>query len=278
MDNQHEPATPPRPPAAEKQPREKILIVDDDLSNRWMLAELLRGQGYEPIEAADATTAYEIFLAAQPAAVLLDINLPDGSGLDVLRQIKQAQPQTIVIMTTGELVIENTISALRGGADDFIGKPLHVEELNFALSRSLGARVPPKPIGQHQPQVLLISDGVEQLPTLQSAFAPLAVNITTLYLTPEALDATPLASPFDLLVVDVGPELLEPLLKQIRDLPELADIPVLVAANRVTEAEKLAGVMPKYRAMPCTPQEMLRLAERRLLRLMRPSVIPPDPL
>jgi len=278
MDTKHQPAMPPHLPAAATHPRVKILIVDDDLSNRWMLAEYLRGQGYEPIEAVDATTAFEVYRATQPAAVLLDINLPDGSGLDVLRQIKQVEPHTIVIMTTGELVIENTISALRGGADDFIGKPLHVEELNYALTRSLGARTPVKPAGQHQPQVLLISDGVEQLPTLQSAFAPLAVNITTLCLTPEALEASPLTAPFDLIVVDVGPELLEPLLRQIRSLPELADIPVLVAANRVTEAEKLAGVMPKYRAMPCTPQEMLRLAERRLVRLMRPNVTQSDPL
>ena len=73
-----------------------------------------------PIEAGTVAEAIIQFNGESPAAVLLDIDLPDGSGLDVLRQIKQEQPESIVIMITGNVQVDNTISALRGGAYDFI--------------------------------------------------------------------------------------------------------------------------------------------------------------
>jgi DNA-binding NtrC family response regulator len=70
---------------------------------------------------------------------LLDIDLPDGSGLDVLRQIKQERPESVVIMITGNVQIENTISALRGGAYDFIGKPINLEELRVTIRNGIEA-------------------------------------------------------------------------------------------------------------------------------------------
>jgi DNA-binding NtrC family response regulator len=72
--------------------------------------------------------------------VLLDIDLPDGSGLDVLRQIKQQRPESIVIMITGNVQVDNTISALRGGAYDFIGKPINLEELRVTIRNGIEAR------------------------------------------------------------------------------------------------------------------------------------------
>jgi len=71
---------------------------------------------------------------------LLDIDLPDGSGLDVLREIKQQQPESIVIMITGNVQVANTISALRGGAYDFISKPISLEELRVTIRNGIEAR------------------------------------------------------------------------------------------------------------------------------------------
>lgn len=76
----------------------------------------------------------------QPGTVLLDIDLPDGSGLDVLRQIHQERPECIVIMITGDVHVENTIAALRGGAYDFIGKPINLEELRVTIRNGIEAR------------------------------------------------------------------------------------------------------------------------------------------
>ena len=76
----------------------------------------MRSWGYQPAEAGTIADALKAFEAEEAAAVLLDIDLPDGSGLDALREIKSRQPETVVIMITGNVDVQNTIAALRGGA------------------------------------------------------------------------------------------------------------------------------------------------------------------
>jgi len=100
----------------------------------------LRSWNFVPVEAGTVAEALKQFNDESPAAVLLDIDLPDGSGLDVLRQIKQERPESIVIMITGNVQVETTISALRGGAYDFIGKPLSLEEIRVTLRNGIEAR------------------------------------------------------------------------------------------------------------------------------------------
>ena len=99
----------------------------------------MRSWSFEPLEAGTVTEALTQFNAELPAAVLLDIDLPDGSGLDVLRQIKQERPESVVIMITGNVQVDNTISALRGGAYDFIGKPISLEELRVTIRNGIEA-------------------------------------------------------------------------------------------------------------------------------------------
>lgn len=70
-----------------------------------------------------------------PPSILLDINLPDGAGLDVLRQIRQRQPEAVAIMITANVLIDEIIAALRGGAYDFTGKPINLEELGSDSQR-----------------------------------------------------------------------------------------------------------------------------------------------
>jgi two-component system, NtrC family, response regulator AtoC len=114
--------------------------VDDDRAIRWTLSEALRSWSFVPVEAGSVSEALAQFAAESPAAVLLDIDLPDGSGLDVLRQIKTERPEAVVIMITGNVMIDNTIAALRGGAYDFIGKPVSLEELRVTIRNGLEAR------------------------------------------------------------------------------------------------------------------------------------------
>lgn len=104
---------------------------------RWSLGEALRGWGFEPVEAETVSAALAAFEAEPPAAVLLDINLPDGSGLDVLRKIRQRQQDAVVIMITANVLVDETIAALRGGAYDFIGKPINLEELQVAIRNGI---------------------------------------------------------------------------------------------------------------------------------------------
>jgi two-component system, NtrC family, response regulator AtoC len=119
--------------------KDKVLVVDDDASIRWSLAEALRSWGYESVEAGTVAACISTFEAEEPTAVLLDIDLPDGSGLDALREIKTRRPDAVVVMITANVVIQNTIAALRGGAYDFIGKPLNLEELRVTIRNGIEA-------------------------------------------------------------------------------------------------------------------------------------------
>src|SRR5947209_2876297 len=119
--------------------KDKILVVDDEKMIRWSLGEALRGWGFEPIEAETGNGALAAFEAESPAAVLLDINLPDASGLEVLRKIRQRQPDAVAIMITANVLVDETIAALRGGAYDFIGKPINLEELHVAIRNGIEA-------------------------------------------------------------------------------------------------------------------------------------------
>src|SRR5256886_11372666 len=119
--------------------KDKILVVDDEKMIRWSLGEALRGWGFEPIEAETGGGALAAFEAESPAAVLLDITLPDASVLEVLRKIRQRQPDAVVIMITANVLVDETIAALRGGAYDFIGKPINLEELQVAIRNGIEA-------------------------------------------------------------------------------------------------------------------------------------------
>ena len=121
-------------------PKEKVLIVDDEELIRWTLTEALRGWGYTSVEVGSVAAGVAAFDAERPAAVLLDINLPDGTGLDMLSEIKRHQPDAVVIIMTGSVTVADTIAALRGGAYDFISKPINLEELQVTIRNGIEAR------------------------------------------------------------------------------------------------------------------------------------------
>jgi DNA-binding response OmpR family regulator len=239
-----------------------VLIVDDEPTVRWALAEALRVWDYETVEAATGAATLAAIVAERPAAVLLDINLPDSSGLDLLREIKRRSPRAAVIMITAETLFENAVAALRGGADDFIGKPINLEELRFALDHSVKLKRQGRaPDAVSRPRILIVSDSPERIPHLQIGFDSQEVEIASA-LFPEEWEYVS-GDKHDLAVIDVGPALLEPLLGNLRASKEHAEIPVLVEQSRIAAAP-LSGVLPKYRAMPCSHDELIRLARRRL--------------
>lgn len=128
----------------------KILVVDDEKLIRWTLSEALRGWAFQPLEASSVKEALEIFDSDSPALTLLDINLPDGSGLDVLRQIREKQGDAVVIMITANVLIDDTIAALRGGAYDFIGKPINLDELEITIRNAIETRELRREVSQIQ--------------------------------------------------------------------------------------------------------------------------------
>jgi two-component system, NtrC family, response regulator AtoC len=120
-------------------PAEKILIVDDEKLVRWSLRQKCQEWGYQVAEAEDGTAALNAIRNDGADLVLLDVRLPDMSGLDVLQQLKQNGDARAVIMITADPQLDDVKYALKLGAYDFIGKPLDFEELGITVKNALEA-------------------------------------------------------------------------------------------------------------------------------------------
>jgi len=116
-----------------------ILIIDDESTIRWSLGEALRDSGYEVVDAEDAEGGVKMFQQKSPDLVLLDMRLPDGSGLDVIKSIKAVDPATPVVMMTAYGEVETAVDAMKKGAYDFILKPYSLEKLKVTISNALEA-------------------------------------------------------------------------------------------------------------------------------------------
>src|SRR5437763_1685323 len=118
---------------------EKILIVDDERLVRWSLRQKCEEWGYQVVEAAAGDPGLRLAQHESPDLVLLDVRMPDISGIQVLEQIKKAPDAPPVIMITADPQLDDVKTALKLGAYDFVGKPLDFEELVVAIKNSLEA-------------------------------------------------------------------------------------------------------------------------------------------
>jgi len=118
-------------------PSEKVLIVDDEKLVRWTLRQKCEEWGFRVLEADNGTAALRIAHNESPDLVLLDVRLPDASGIDILEQIKKAGDARAVIMITADPQLEDVKTALKLGAYDFVGKPLDFDELQVAVRNAL---------------------------------------------------------------------------------------------------------------------------------------------
>ncbi|MBI3241436.1 MAG: sigma-54-dependent Fis family transcriptional regulator [Chloroflexi bacterium] len=113
-----------------------VLIVDDEPTPRTFIRQLLADQGYATLEADTVASAHAQIDLGQADIVLLDVMLPDGSGLRLLERLAQEQPGLPVIVITGFGDIEMAVEAMQTGAQDFLTKPMEARRLLKALSRA----------------------------------------------------------------------------------------------------------------------------------------------
>ncbi len=116
---------------------EHILIVDDEKNILQTLAPILQDEGYEISTAENGTDALRLVREESPVVVLLDIWLPDIDGIEVLKKIKEQQPEVIVIMMSGHGTIETAVKATKLGAYDFIEKPLSMEKVSLIVKHAI---------------------------------------------------------------------------------------------------------------------------------------------
>lgn len=117
--------------------KNKLLVVDDEHLIRWSLEQNLKKQGYEVVTAGSGEDALRLVREEQPDLVLLDIQLPGISGIDVLEKIKDHDDEIIVIMVTANSGLENAVNAMRLGAYDYVSKPFNLDELSIVVKKAL---------------------------------------------------------------------------------------------------------------------------------------------
>jgi two-component system KDP operon response regulator KdpE len=118
----------------------RILVVDDERSVRMMLETALRAQGYRVQSAASGREARDLLQGEEFDLLLLDLQLGDSDGIEILRETKHHWPATEVILLTAHGSINSAIAALRLGAFDYLLKPAQVNDIRERVERGLEER------------------------------------------------------------------------------------------------------------------------------------------
>ena len=118
-----------------------ILIVEDDQAVRQGLAQALRLEGWQVVEAADGTTGFELFHTYPTSIVVTDLMmLPGPNGLQMMAKIRDLDPQVPFVVLTAHATPETRDTAMRAGADAVLQKPVEVKELLRVIDRALKSR------------------------------------------------------------------------------------------------------------------------------------------
>ena len=142
-----EAATSPAPSGA------TILIVDDDRATRYTLASLLRRAGYRAEEAASGREALECITRQQFDLVILDLNMPEMDGTEVLQAARPLAPDTVFVILTAYGTLDSAMVAIRHGAFDYLLKPSPMQEIVRVVEAGLAQRR--QRLAQENPVALL---------------------------------------------------------------------------------------------------------------------------
>ncbi len=144
-----------------------ILIVDDDLEIRKLLGRYLTDQGYRVSLASDRRTMEDALLINEVSLIVLDVLLPDGSGLDICRDLRREGSEIPVIILTALKEDVDRIIGLEIGADDYLGKPFNPRELlariRAVLRRKLAQEIQLSQVLEHRFGKFKLYPGVRQV-------------------------------------------------------------------------------------------------------------------
>jgi two-component system response regulator MprA len=136
----------------------RVLVVDDDLSLRRMLERTLRAEGYDVAVAADGGGALVEVERTAPDLIVLDVAMPGIDGLAVCRRLRSRGLATPILMLTARDAVEDRVTGLESGADDYLVKPFAVAEL-IARLRALTRRTDSGPLLSYADLVLDLNAG-----------------------------------------------------------------------------------------------------------------------
>lgn len=118
----------------------KILVIDDEHSVRWAFEKALQKAGYQVMLAENGIKGLKLYESFRPDIILVDIRMPEMDGLQVLKKIRESDPEAQVIVMTAYTDMETTITAMKLGAYDFLSKPFNIDECLLLISRGLNTR------------------------------------------------------------------------------------------------------------------------------------------
>jgi DNA-binding NtrC family response regulator len=118
----------------------RTLVVDDDQDSCDLIEKILKKEGYRVTTLTDGRKVEDELRRSTIHLAIVDLKMPDISGLDVLQIIRQHDSDCAVIMMTGYATLDSAVSALRGGVVDYLRKPVREDELLGAVRRALAAK------------------------------------------------------------------------------------------------------------------------------------------
>ena len=118
-------------------PDATILVIDDEKLVRWSMEQNLTKEGYTVLTADKGLMGLEMFKEESPDLILLDIHLPDVSGITVLEGIKEINSQALVVMITAFGDIQTAVKTIKLGAYDFVEKPFNMDKLKILVEKAL---------------------------------------------------------------------------------------------------------------------------------------------
>ncbi len=118
----------------------KILIADDEIDLRTLLTRVLANEGYDVKEASDGEEALKLIQIQKFDIAILDIKMPQVSGIEVLKKMQHTSPTTQSIMLTGYSDLKHAMEAQEYGAKEFIGKPYKIDDILSTVERLLKER------------------------------------------------------------------------------------------------------------------------------------------
>lgn len=114
-----------------------VLIADDEPNIRFLLSELMRREGYRPVEAANGVEAVEFAQESRFDIAILDIRMPKLDGMQALEKLLEINPDLIAVMITAHGTQETALQALEAGAYDFFSKPFDINEVRVVVRRAM---------------------------------------------------------------------------------------------------------------------------------------------
>jgi DNA-binding NtrC family response regulator len=115
----------------------RVVVIDDEVNAAAALAALLEQDGYDVERAADGHAGLQLLERHDPDVVLTDLRMPGMDGLELLGRIKELRPEAMVIVMTAYGTVKTAVQAMKLGAEDYLGKPIDIEELEVVVEKAL---------------------------------------------------------------------------------------------------------------------------------------------